>query len=273
MTAPKIPMNLFAIPFGLAGLGEAWSALSTEQHAPASVGDVILLISAASWLVLMAAHLRHLVTVATTPWAEINGDLLDPVLAPFTSLIVITPILLASDGLFPHAATPGRVFTDVFIALTVALAGWFVGQWFVEPLDLDHYHPGYFLPTVAGSLVASQAAALVGQQRLAEVLLGSGVISWIVVGSLIMGRLLWSFTFSWAAVAAAAIVWLQSATPPGYRGWQYLIIAAVTALVGGITIRTVIAVSRHQLLPRPAATPTTPAAAPAASPQAVTATS
>jgi hypothetical protein len=23
MTAPKIPMNLFAIPFGLAGLGEA----------------------------------------------------------------------------------------------------------------------------------------------------------------------------------------------------------------------------------------------------------
>jgi hypothetical protein len=84
------------------------------------------------------------------------------VLAPFTSLVFITPILLASDGLFPQAATPGRVVTDVFIALTVLLAGWFVGQWFVEPLDLDRYHPGYFLPTVAGSLVASQAAALVG---------------------------------------------------------------------------------------------------------------
>jgi tellurite resistance protein len=341
MTAPKIPMNLFAIPFGLAGLGEAWSALSTEQHAPALVGDVILLISAVCWLVLMAAHLRHLVTVATTPWAEISGDLLDPVLAPFTSLIFITPILLASDGLFPQAATPGRVITDVFIALTILLAGWFVGQWFVEPLDLDRYHPGYFLPTVAGSLVASQGAALVGQQRLAEILLGSGVISWIVVGSLIMGRLFfrpllppalqptmaievapaavaslawfaihgpqidvviaffggygilmviaqlrllpvylrltfmpstWSFTFSWAAVAAAAIIWLQSAAPAGYRIWQYVLIAAVTALVGGIAVRTVIAIARHQLLPRPTATPAAPSTA-AAAPQSVPVTS
>jgi len=331
MTAPKIPMNLFAIPFGLAGLGEAWSVLSGEQHAPALVGNVILLISAACWLVLVAAHLRHLLTVSPSAVGEISADLLDPVLAPFTSLVFITPILLASDGLFPQAAMPGRVVTDVFIALTVALGGWFVGQWFVEPLDLDRYHPGYFLPTVAGGLVASQAAALVGQQRLAEVLLGSGVISWIVVGSLIMGRLffrpllapalrptmaievapaavaslawfaihgpridmviaflggygalmviaqlrllpvylrltfmpsMWSFTFSWAAVAAAAIVWLQSAAPVGYRIWQYVIIAAVTALVGGIAIRTVIAISRHQLLPRPPATPATPATAP-----------
>ncbi|HEX4088316.1 MAG TPA: hypothetical protein VHZ33_06335 [Trebonia sp.] len=326
MTAPKIPMNLFAIPFGLAGLGEAWSALSGEQHAPAAVGDVVLLIAAACWLALVAAHLRHLLTVAPSAWAEVRGDLLDPVLAPFTSLVFITPILLASDGLFPQAATAGRVITDLFIALTMLLAGWFVGQWFVEPLDLDRYHPGYFLPTVAGSLVASQGAALVGQQRLAEVLLGSGLFSWIVVGSLIMGRLffrpllppalrptmaievapaavaslawfaihgpridvviaffggygllmviaqlrllpvylrlpfmpgMWSFTFSWAAVAAAAIIWLQSAAPVGYRVWQYLIIAAVTALIGGIALRTVIAISRHQLLPHP-----TPAPAP-----------
>ncbi len=42
---------------------------------------------------------------------------------------------------------------------------------------------------MAGGLIASDGAALVGQQRLAEVLLGFGVISWIVVGSLILGRL------------------------------------------------------------------------------------
>jgi len=41
MTAPKIPMNLFAIPFGLAGLSEAWSALSGERHAPAQVADTM----------------------------------------------------------------------------------------------------------------------------------------------------------------------------------------------------------------------------------------
>jgi tellurite resistance protein len=67
---------------------------------------------------------------------------------------------------------------------------------------------------------------------------------------------MWSFTFSWAAVAAAAIIWLQSAAPAGYRVWQYTLIAAVTALIGGIAIRTVIAISRHQLLPHQPAAPT-----------------
>jgi tellurite resistance protein len=66
---------------------------------------------------------------------------------------------------------------------------------------------------------------------------------------------MWSFTFSWAAVAAAAIIWLQSAAPTGYRVWQYVLIAAVTALVGGIAIRTVIAISRDQLLPHQPAAP------------------
>jgi tellurite resistance protein len=66
---------------------------------------------------------------------------------------------------------------------------------------------------------------------------------------------MWSFTFSWAAVAAA-IICLQSAAPTGYRVWQYVLIAAVTALVGGIATRTVIAISRHQLVPHQPAAPT-----------------
>jgi tellurite resistance protein len=324
MTIPKIPLNLLGIPFGLAGLGEAWTVLAGEQHAPALVGEVILLISAASWLVVLAAYLGHLVTAAPTARAAFSADLLDPVAAPFAALALIVPILLASDGLFPHAAVPARVITDVFIALTVLLGSWFTGQWMLGPVDLDRFHPGYFLPTVAGGLIASGGAALVGQRRLAEVLLGFGVLSWIVLGSLILGRLLfrpllppplqptmaievapaavaslawfaihgaridtvaaflagygvlmvlaqlrlmpayrrltftpsfWAFTFSWAAVATAGIIWLQSTRPAGYRIWQYVVVAAVTALIGGIAVRTVIAISRRQFLPRPPAAP------------------
>jgi len=63
----------------------------------------------------------------------------------------------------------------------------------------------------------------------------------------------WAVTFSWAAVVTTGISWLQSTQPAGYRVWQYVLIAAITALVGGIAIRTVIAISRHQFLPRPPA--------------------
>jgi len=326
MTTPKIPLGLLGVPFGLAGLAEAWTALGSERHAPVLVGEVILLISAASWLAVVAAYLSHQVTSAPPRWATVRGDLLDPIAAPFASLAFIVPILLASDGLFPHAAASGRVITDVCIALTVALGGWFTGQWIHGPVALDRFHPGYFLPTVAGGLIASYGAAVVGQQRLAEVMLGFGVISWIVVGSLILGRLFfqpplppplqptmailvapaavaslawfaidgpridlvaaflagygvlmviaqlrllsaylrlpfmpttWAFTFSWAAAVTAAIGWLQSAQPPGYRGWQYVLVAAITSFIGGIAIRTVIAIGRRQFLPRPPAPPST----------------
>jgi tellurite resistance protein len=217
------------------------------------------------------------------------------------------------------------VITDVFIALTVLLGGWFTGQWMIGPVDLDRFHPGYFLPTVAGGLIAADGAALIGQRGLAEVLFGLGVLCWILLGSLILGRLLfrpllppalqptmaievapaavaildwfalhgarpgpvpaflagygslmvlaqlrllpayrrltftpsfWAFTFSWAAVATAGVAWLQSTQPAGYRLWQYVLAAAITAFIGGIAVRTVIAIGRHQFLPRP------PAAAP-----------
>ena len=79
---------------------------------------------------------------------------------------------------------------DVFIVGVVLLGGWFTGTWMRGGTDLDRLHPGYFLPTVAGGLVASAGAAEVGQQRLAQFMLGLGILCWIIVGSMILGRLI-----------------------------------------------------------------------------------
>jgi tellurite resistance protein len=38
----------------------------------------------------------------------------------------------------------------------------------------------------------------------------------------------------------------------GYRVGEYLVQAAITALIGGVAIRTVLAVARRRLMPRPA---------------------
>jgi tellurite resistance protein len=327
MSAPKIPLNFFGIPFGLAGLGEAWEMSAHQHHSPELIAEIILTISALAWLAVLGAYLRHL---AADP-AVLGRDLLDPIAAPFASLALITPMLLASAGLYPHAASAGQVVTDLFVVLTVLLGGWFTGQWIYGPVDLDSFHPGYFLPTVAGGLIGSAATATVGQHRLAEVMFGLGLVCWIVLGSVILGRLLfrpmlppplrptlaievapaavaslawfamhsaridlagatlagygllmviaqlrllpmylrlpfmpstWAFTFSWAAVATVALVWLQDGRFTGYRIVQYLVLAAITLLIAGIGARTVLALGRGQLLPRPAAAmPAQPAAA------------
>jgi tellurite resistance protein len=320
MTTPRtIPLNLLGVPFGLAGLGEAWATLSGLGQAPAVVGEIVLLLSAGCWLAVLTAYVLSILR-RPLPWSAFCGNLLDPGAAPFASLAVITPMLLASLGLFPHAATVGRVLTDVFVVLTVLLGAWFAGQWIYGSLDLDRFHPGYFLPTVAGGLIGSGAAATVGQQGLAEVLFGLGVICWIVLGSVILGRLFfrpmlppplqptlaievapaavaslawfamhgphidavvallggygllmvlaqlrllpafrrlpfmpstWAFTFSWAAVATAGLVWLEAGRPSGYQVWQYAVTGAVSLLIGAIAVRTVVAISRGEILRAP----------------------
>ncbi|HEX4470534.1 MAG TPA: hypothetical protein VH085_01095 [Nocardioides sp.] len=184
MTTPRIPLNLFGIPFGLAGLAGAWLTLA-ESGGSAVVGDVLLAASAAVWILLVVLYLLH--GLAET--GRFVGDLLDPIASPFASLALITPVLLGAEGLYPHAATAGRVVVDVFIALVVLLAAWFTGQWMYGPLEFTKLHPGYFLPSVAGGLVASIGAADVGQPHLAEAMFGLGVVCWLVIGSMILARL------------------------------------------------------------------------------------
>jgi tellurite resistance protein len=59
----------------------------------------------------------------------------------------------------------------------------------------------------------------------------------------------WAFTFSWAGVATTAIHWLNDLHPTRYRAYEYVLLVAITALVGAIALRTLIAVGRRQLLP------------------------
>ena len=109
---------------------------------------------------------------------------------PFASLALITPVLLAADGVEPYSRPLAAVLVDIFAAGIVVLGGWFTGYWMRGGTDLDHLHPGYFLPTVAGGLVASAGAAEVGQHRFAQMLFGLGLVCWVILGSMVLARLI-----------------------------------------------------------------------------------
>lgn len=314
MATQRIPLNFFGMSFGLAGLADCWVTASDQGHVSDVVGDALLAFAAVVWLVTVAFYLRYVLSTR----GAFGADLLDNVAGPFASLVVITPMLLAAEGIAPHAPTAGKILVDVFLVLTVLLGGWFTGQWIYGPLELDRLHPGYFLPTVAGGLVASASAAEVGQQRLAEAMLGLGIVCWFILGSMIMARMFfrpllpalllptlaievapptvasiayfavngdhtdifaaglagygllmvvaqirllpaflrltfapstWAFTFSWAAVVTTALYWNELGRPAGHIVYTYLLLVAITALIGGIAARTVLALVRRQLLP------------------------
>ncbi len=182
----RIPLNIFGMGFGIAGLATAWR-IAVDQHlAPHEVSDILIGLAAVAWLVSVLLYLRYVLTTRSA----LDTDLHDMTVGPFASLALITPILLAADGIAPYSRSAAAVIIDVFIVGVVLLGGWFTGTWMRGGTELDRLHPGYFLPTVAGGLVASAGAAEVGQQRLAQFMLGLGVFCWIIVGSMILGRLI-----------------------------------------------------------------------------------
>jgi tellurite resistance protein len=180
-----IPLNFFGIPFGLLGLADSWLVAASFGLAPVAIGRVLVAIAVLAWVVVGSAHLRGMLAHRV----RLGAELADPVAGPFFSLVVLTPMLAAADALYPYSHTAGTVVVDVGVASTIVLAGWFTGQWIYGHLELAEVHPGYFLPSVAGGFVVSASAALAGQIGLAEMLFGLGLISWIVIGSIVLGRL------------------------------------------------------------------------------------
>ena len=298
--------------FGLTGLAEVWATAQSYGISPAWVTDALLVLAGAVWALCCVLYFRH-------P-RDVRADLVDNIGAPFISLAVITPLLLAVEGLEPRAHTAAVVVVDVFLVLTLLYGGWITGQWIYGALDAPKIHPGYFLPTVAGGLVASAAATGVGQRRLGEFMFGLGVICWLVMGSIIMNRLFvnpllptpliptlaieaapapvaslayfalngfrvdafaailagygvllviaqfrflpaflrlrfspafWAFSFAYAVVASVTLIWINVGRPTGHRALSWLVIGAITLLVGGIALRTLVAVGRGRYLPRP----------------------
>ncbi|WP_275414230.1 hypothetical protein [Asanoa ishikariensis] len=307
-----MPPNVFSMPFGLTGLAGVWETAQSYGISPAGVTDALLVLAGVVWAVCCVVYFRH-------P-RDVRADLTDDIFAPFISLALITPMLLAAQGLEPRAHTAAVAVVDVFIALTVLFGGWITGQWIYAPLDAPKIHPGYFLPTVAGGLVASAAASDIGQRRLAEFLFGLGLICWLVMGSIIMNRLFvnpllappliptlaieaapaavaslaylalngnridlvataiagygvllviaqfrflpafvrlkfgpgfWAFSFAYAVVANVTLIWINMGRPAPHLALSWLVIGLITLLVGGIALRTLVAVARGRYLPRP----------------------
>jgi tellurite resistance protein len=59
----------------------------------------------------------------------------------------------------------------------------------------------------------------------------------------------WSFAFPSAAVAGVALRWLSTESPAGKAVYAWIVIAAVTGLIAAIAARTLLALTRGELLP------------------------
>jgi tellurite resistance protein len=213
----RFPPNLFAIPFGLAGLAEAWHAAEQTLHTPEEIPDALSIVAALAWVALMGCY--------TAQGTRNNfADFRNKTFSPFISLAPITGMLLATS-LSVRAFAAGQALVVVFLIATLLVGGFLTGEWIVASLDHDTAHPGYFLPTVAGGLIGAFCAAEVHLHPLAAASFGIGIICWALIGSTILNRLFFHAALPPLLLPTLAI----ELAPPAVAGIAYF------ALTGGRT--------------------------------------
>lgn len=184
-TVRRVPPNFFSIPLGVAGLAMVWRLAGQVYGVPVWIGDAVFVMAAAAWAILVVIYAG----CAVVDPASVACHLRDPVLAPFLSLAALVGMLLAA-GLEDTARTAGIVLFAASLAAATLFGGWAMGQLRVAGMNVERLHSGYFLPTVAGGLIAASGAALAGLPQLGWVCFGVGVLSWVMLSSVILGRLI-----------------------------------------------------------------------------------
>jgi tellurite resistance protein len=249
----RAPPNFFSIPFGLCGLAAVWRAMTDLHGTPAAISAVLFALAAAVWALLLAAAAMRIAPVPR----RLVEELVDPALSPFWALPAIVGMLLAV-GLEPYARGPAKVAFLVFFVVTILYGGWVTGQWIVGELDQAKFHPGYFLPTVAGGFIGAEGCAIFGLGGLGWLSFGIGAICWIMLGSVIVNRLFMVRMLPAPLVPTLAI----ELAPPAVGGIAYLQLHGAVAdpiayVLAGYTGLMVLVQLR--LIPLYARTPFSPA--------------
>ncbi|MFF7604981.1 TDT family transporter [Streptomyces parvulus] len=190
----RLAPNLFGISFGTAGLAQLWTLARHTTAVPEWPGVALWITAAVLWALTAAAYFAN-----AASQKRLRSEPAHPTTGPFTALFPIIPMLLGV-ALAPYAGSAGKVVFVIGLVGTIAVGAWLTGAWIRLEMRLTDWHPGYFLPTVAGGLIAAGCAATFGWVRLSQLMFGYGTVCWFVLGSILLIRL-----FTQAALPAALL--------------------------------------------------------------------
>jgi tellurite resistance protein len=174
----------FGIALGFAGLSGTWRIAAHSHHPASYVANATAGISAFLALILAIGWVTTLVATDSTVLAQVR----DPVIGPSVPVIAITAMVLSS-ALLSVASSVARVLVVVFGLTTLAAGLTVVVSWTTGRLPLRAYHPGFYLPTVGGTMLTAQSLTDIGWTGFAQTLFFIGIGAWLVLGLLTTLRL------------------------------------------------------------------------------------
>jgi tellurite resistance protein len=265
----RVTANLFGVGFGLVGLAGSWRAAAHMTSAPGWVADALAVAAAAAWVAVGAAWVAQLAGGRRS----IAGELHDPVLSPFVSLLPIVAMLLALElagGLIAAQGAgqmgwprPARALFGIGVGFWLLLGPVILARPIIRPPLPAALSPTLAIEGAPPALAGSAYLALTGGRFDALTCALAGVTALMVLVQLRLiplyrrapfGPGSWSFTFAYAAVATFALQLIGREHPPGAAAWAWTVLSLITIIIGAIAARTLIALGRGQFLSHPAAT-------------------
>ena len=179
----RVPASFFSMALGVGALAAAWRAAARAYGTSPWLGDGLLIVAAALWVLVLAAQ----AVKAVSGRARLSAELADPVEGSLVALAPGSLLIIAAGvaGPYPQLA---RVLFWIGAAGAVLLGAWLVGGWLVAPPRVERVTPAMYLPAVAGMLLAAAAAGALGKTDAGWVFFGAGLVSWLLLGAVMLSR-------------------------------------------------------------------------------------
>ncbi|MCB2099871.1 MAG: SLAC1 anion channel family protein [Rhodobacterales bacterium] len=178
-----VPVPLFALTMGLAGLGLAWRAAGHVLAWPAMIGEAILALSAFTFLATAALYGTKAVRFPQAVKAEFQH----PVRANFFPTIPICLVLMATAAQ-PHWPGLALPLWCVGVVAQVGLSLAILGRWIVRNTEIHHSNPSWFIPVV-GNILAPVAGVPLGQVEVSWFLFSIGLVLWVLLFVIVFYRI------------------------------------------------------------------------------------
>ncbi|MDN4598955.1 transporter [Leifsonia virtsii] len=213
---PRIPLNTFAICFGIAGLATVWSTVTTVFGWNGLAPAVLWCATAVAWVWLIIAHLNR----GRHSTETLRSQLRHPAQGPIAAVIPAIGMLLGSQltAWWPVGAV---ILTAVSFVAAVLFGGWILSYWHTGALNPEAFHGAYLLPTVGGSFIASIVAARLQVNGVAVAAFAVGLFFWIVLLTVLLSRLALFPPLPDALTPTLAIL----LAPPALGGTAWFLIA------------------------------------------------
>jgi tellurite resistance protein len=218
-----LPMSLFAMVMGLAGLAIATERLAVAIGAPPATALPLLALTALLFVLLLALH----AVKAVRHPAAVGQEWRHPVMISFFPTASISLILLATAVMpfSPRLAEPlWLVGTAAHLVAMLAIVTVWIDQ---SRFETAHLNPAWFIPAV-GNVLVPLAGVPLGYAEPSWFFLAVGLLFWLVLLTIVFNRLVFhhplperllpTLCILIAPPAVAFLAWLRLTGEVGMMG-------------------------------------------------------